>query len=396
MMLPVDQLTDTYTTEQVLMILLTRLYFGTQTENDVQKFINEQGINWDAFYKLASVNQVRGFLYDIISSSRIKTDPKLISLLGKDATTITRLGFYQLKLTQNLLNDFKNKGITVIPYKGAVLAGRYYKTPFLRESNDIDFLADKDDVPALRAYFHKNGYETKFDAADKYLPFILRYYRDLAFTAPMHEAGLKCSVEIQWQLLDAYFGQFSGFDFFAPHLTEDNSRKDIPGSGLTPACDFLCAASHHLIKEPLWKFKYLVDLACIVQSSGSEFDWGKVINTFRACNYPDFLFSGMNALHEVLGISIPQESFSPVSYRLFMAGKHNNARRDHLQMLSVIYSKQTFVQKVKFSSKVFLSLFTPNLKDLSLIDLPAWAVPLLMPVKPFRLLYGYLFNKDKA
>ncbi|GAB2686615.1 hypothetical protein GCM10027037_05740 [Mucilaginibacter koreensis] len=380
----IDQLKSTYSTEQVLIILLSRLYFGIQQANHIHAYLKCTTVNWPAFYRIVCINNIRGFIYDVVINHHVQIDSLIFNQLKIDARVITQKSFYQFKLTRQLLNDFKSLSITVIPYKGSMLANNYYKNPFLRESSDIDFLVKVDDVCRIRSYLKQNGYKPKFDAADKYLPYLIENYKELSFTPPLHTSGLNCSVEIQWRLLESYFGNFPDYNFFAKALRWQTEPDEI---GLTETYDFICTASHHLIKEPLWKFKYLIDLACMIQTAGNRYTWDVITGIFKTYGYEKFLYSGLTALSEILGINFSCKTYSPTLYQLFLIEKYpQNYNRSYLQLLKVINSHQTFSQSLNFNTKALLSIFKPNLNDLKL-NLPAWAVPLLVLTKPFRILY---------
>ncbi|WP_462267595.1 nucleotidyltransferase family protein [Mucilaginibacter sp.] len=389
-MLSIAQLQSAYNNEQTLIILLARLYFGTQNVKEVGSFLTSNAINWPAFYQSVSVNNIRGFVYDVVSVNQIPVDAPTFDKLKKDAETITRQNFYQFKLTRQLLTEFEQLGVAIIAYKGMALAGKYYRQPFLRESTDIDFLVDKGSVERIRSHLYQLGYRSKFDAADRYLSYLISHHKELSFRPPPHPSGLNCSVEIQWQLLEHYFDPFPDFSFFAPQLAEHLSDKN---TGLSPTHDFICTASHHLIKEPLWKFKNLVDLACMIQAADEQLNWPFIHQVFKKYGYAGFLFSGLTALSEVLGIAQGHLQFPQARYSLFKAGRYSNQWQDYMQLWRIIGAHQSPGQRVRFNTKALYGLLQPNLNDLKLARLPAWAVPLLIPLKPFRLMYERLITK---
>lgn len=393
-MLNIDTLRGTYTNEQVLVILLTRLYFNTQKLEEVRDFINRESIDWILFYKLISVNDIRGFIYDIITVSHISINPEIYNALKKDAMGINLVASNLVLLKSHLMAAFETLGIKVVPYKGTTLAKRYYKSPLFREGSDIDFLVRKEDVPQLTNCLYENGYVSKFSISAHQMGFVMQTHRELSFQSPGNRLGISCSVELQWKLLENYFGQFHEHDFFVQHLQSYTAMDDALHVGLAPTYDFLAVASHHLIREPLLKFKNLIDLACMVHTSCSELDWEEIYLQFKSYKFSGLLSSGMNALEEIIGLEVPVPDTPAQEYHLFRATEVRAGREVLLKKIKLINLKQSFPEQLKFSLKMHLSLLKPNLNDLSRTNAPVWTTILLtIPFKSLRFLYFYVTKK---
>lgn len=392
-MLNLDILKCTYTNEQVLVILLTRLYFDTQEIEVVREFLDKGVIDWRLFYKLISHNDIRGFIYNVITVSELQIDQQIYDTLKKDAMGITLLGSYQASLAAHLAREFEKLGITVIQYKGNALATRYYKAPFFRESSDIDFLINKDELLQLKRYLNENGYEPKYNISGHQIGFILRFHREFPFKSPKDRMGITCSVELKWRLLERYFGKFHQHDFFVQHLQSYTAIEGTSYVGLTPTYDFLCVASNHLIREPLMKFKYLIDLASIVQNSRGQLDWEAISLHFKLYDFSPFLWSGMNAIAEITGLQLPVSNTPKMTYHLFTATEIRTGRSIFFNRIRIANLQRSFLGKVKFSLKARLFLLIPNLNDLSRTDAPAWTIPFIVPAKSLRFLYSYIAKK---
>lgn len=389
-MLTIGLLKPTYTNEQILVILLTRLYFGTQDIEEIQGFLENEAIDWYVFYDLISNNDIRGFVYDIITVSRLKIDPQIHDTLKKDVMGITLLGSYQANLFGHLTNEFDKLGITVIPYKGRTLATRYYKAAHLRESSDIDFLIRKDDLRTLRKFLLEKNYTPKYNISEHQLRFISAFHREISFESPKDKMGITCSVELQWKLMEDFFGQFNGYDFFVQHLQPYTDQEGVSRVGLVPTYDFLCVASHHLIREPLLRFKYLIDLAAIAHGSSGELDWEELAFQFKQYNFSPYLLSGINALQDIIGLQLPAKYASEETYRLFEATKVRGGIDHFYKKLRIITSKQSFLQRTKLMLKVYVMFMAPGLNDLSKTQAPAWTIPFIVPVKTVRFLRNKL------
>ncbi len=392
-MLNIPTLKYTYTNEQILVILLTRLYFGTQRSEEIRDFLNKEIVDWKLFYKLITYNDIRSFINEVITVSQITIDQQIHDTLKKDTMSIALLGDYQADLITQLNTAFEKLDIRVIPYKGYTLGVRYYKAPHLRESSDVDLLVNKADLPLLRKYLYENGYEPKINISEHQIKFILRYYRELSYKSPQNRIGITCSVELQWKLLDYFYGQCWEYDQFVQNLQSFTATDGTVLVGLTPTYDFLCVASHHLIREPLMKFKYLIDLACIVQSSPGELDWNEVNLQFEKYKFSALLWSGINALEDIIGLQLPATNTPAAAYKLFTATENRSGLELYVRRRRLSDLNRTFKEKIEFYLRAQLFRLIPNLNDLSRTTLPAWTIPLIIPVKSFRYLYRNAIKK---
>ncbi|WP_017258238.1 nucleotidyltransferase family protein [Pedobacter arcticus] len=390
-MLSIGHLKTIYGNEETLIILITRLYFDKQSVGEVNDFLEKEEINWLLFYKLVQLNDIRGFVYEIVITSNISIDQSVFNALKKDTVGIILFGKYQLQLLNHLSQQFSNLGIRVINYKGVRFANRYYRSLSMRESADIDFLIKKDDLSKLRECLLSNDFISTYDVSEHQIGFLKKYQRELSLKSPKDKLGINCSVELQWKLVENYFGKFYEYDFLAKHLTHDSNGTI--SMALSPTYDFLCIASHHLIREPLLKFKYLIDLACIIDKSGKNLNWEEIAAGFKRYKFSPFLWSGVNALEEIVGIKIPLSEKPAIKYHLFSFMKAKNDRENLFKKIKLIGLKLDFTERIKFKVKAYSWLLVPNTNDLSLTDKPAWAIPLIIPTKSFKLFYSFLFNK---
>ncbi len=390
-MLSIERLKENYKNEEILIILFTRLYFGTEKVEEIKNFLANEKINWVLFYELVNLNSISSFIYESIRTAQVPIDQQIFNTLKKDTAVIILYGNYQIRLVTDLLKAFKKLGFTVIPYKGITLAQRYYKSIWMRESNDVDFLINPDDLVELKDFLISKGFTSKDNISAHQIPFLKKFHRELSFRTPKDKLGISGAVELQWRLLENYFSKFCNYNFLIKHLREDVNEADY--IGLVPTHDFLCVASHHLIGEPLLKFKYLIDLACMVETSRNQLNWKEIEATFKQYHYSPFLWSGLSALREIIGVdkSLP---LAPIAeYQLFVLSPPLSSRKRILATIKAVSSKLPFVERIKFQIKIYLWFLAPDVNDLSFTSAPAWTIPFTIPLKFFKLSYSYLFNK---
>ncbi len=393
-MLQTDELRGLYTDEQVLIILLTRLYFGTEKVEQVNHFLSQTDIDWSLFYQEASLQDIRGFIYHTLTDFSITIDRDIYDTLKKDVIGSILLGTSQMDLRISLQRKFSEMGIIVIPYKGSALASRYYKEVSLKASSDIDFLIKEDDLPCLRKFLIENGFEPKFRFLDKYYGYIRRHFRELSFTSPKDQFGISFSVELQWRLLEGYHGKFHNYEYFIQHLLPEQSFENGVTTGLVSTYDFICVGTHHLVREPLMRFKYLLDLAAIVQTASDELDWNEITAKFRQFKLNQFLDSGMCALKDIVGLE-PLEDFPDVPYCLFRYRGAAVGFKNAVRRVRFAHAHYSIWEKFKKGLKFRLEILYPGVNELMGTNIPPWLLPILIPQKVIRFIGRSLLRKTR-
>lgn len=383
-MLDIVALKKRYSNEEIFVILLTRYYFNKASKEELNLFLLSETIDWSAFYELVTINSIRSFAFGIVSELNLPINKQVYDALKKDYVAITFFSSHQRELTKTLINKFKAVGKEVIVYKGVHLADNYYKNANLRESSDIDFFIDIQDYDILEACLLANGAEPRYKLNKSQMDFFKKHFREHSFKSPINNFNLRYSVELQWRVIETYIGKFPSFNFF---IVGRNSSLDVTK-------DFLLVSSHHLIREHLLRFKYLIDLACILEKDPHQVDWQLIESTFKSNHFSNFLNSGLTALNEILGVEIPLKDYRNAHYKLFSFDKLSSPIKNTFKKFNEIGAKLTYGQKIKFKTRAYLSIFIPNAKDLANTNYPRWAFFLISPVKTINFLYKLIRSKQ--
>ncbi len=386
-MLAISELKNRFTNEQVLIILITRMYFGTQDDQTVRHFAATNPIDWQAWYQLIAVNQIRNFIFNTINHTNIPIDPLIYDTLKKDFLGWTMFSDRQTEVLQEVLQLCEQAGIRAIPHKGRTLAQKYYRSSDFREGADVDLLIDKKDFRLLMKLLLDNGYRLYYEIKEHQLGFVLRFMRELAFRSPENRWGISCNVELKWKLVEDFWGKFQGHAYFASHLQRYVADDGTLLAELPPTYDFLCVSVHHLVRESLLKFKYLVDLACIAQAAPGEMDWAEIQAQYAAHGFAPHLWSGINAMQEIIGLSVPVAGVPATHYRLF-AKTGNRNRSVLMNKIAHANAKVALRARIRTNLRGGLQLFVPNLQDIALSNGPAWTIPFLVVKKIYRFISG--------
>jgi hypothetical protein len=387
-MLNILQLKAIYNNEQVLMVLFARLYFLKCNKQHVDDFIANEPVDWNVFSKMASMHGVSSFIYYVAEKYKITIQRESAELFKKNHNTTRFKNFTQLKATSALVIELKNNGVTCIPYKGASFAFNYYAELGLRESSDIDLMISRSSLKLTEDYLIKEKFKPIDAVPRPYLNYYSKIYKDIVYVQPAFPKNNL--IEIHYRLMDRCSGEYPGFDFFEQHLVE-HKFGDIEINTLSPTYDFLAVISNHFIKDMNSKFKYLVDIACLIQKEGKSLDLQVINDCAKKYCFQKKLNIGLESLKQLLGFELfehapvklsAEDLEIPLKYPMV-------THRSHFfesEFLNRSFKLQdSLYHKLTFSARCFLYLFLPNKADINAFKLPIVVSPLLVILRPLRL-----------
>jgi hypothetical protein len=304
-MLNIPQLKAIYNNEQILVVLFARLYFSRCNKKEVEDFIINEPIDWNVFGKMASMHGVSSFTYYVVEKYNISIDSEVAALFKKNYNTTRFKNFTQLKATSTLVEKLKNNGVTCIPYKGACFALNYYEEFGLRESSDIDLMIPRSNLELTEDYLIREKFKPVDAVPRPYLNYYSSLYKDIVYVQPAFPKNNL--IEIHYRLMDRCSGEYPGFGFFSPHLI-DRKFGDITIKTLSPTYDFLAVISNHFIKDMTSKFKYLVDIACLIQKEGACLDLEVISSCAQKYAFQKKLNIGLESLKQLLGFELFEDT----------------------------------------------------------------------------------------
>jgi hypothetical protein len=395
-MLSLQQLKNTYTNEQIALVLLARLYFQTTDKNEVETFIQAEAINWNMVYKTAKVHGVRPFIYYNIVQHQITVGKGILASLKKDYESIRLKNLKQASVTVNLINGLKNEGITIIPYKGAFFARSYYADLALRESSDIDFFVSINDAEKIQNYFTANNFKPKKAVSKKHLKFYQKLSKDIVYTTPGDDPDHSFSVEIHWRLMERFSGNYPEYSFFSGNLQSVKFGASVVDK-LQPTYDFLAVVSNHFVKDVSSKFKYLIDAACLI-STQTDLDTDLIFSTANKYGFARKLNAGLSLTNDLLGISLknwqPKEALpafylqTPLKFPLVKTYLTDKSFLKHSLQL-----QDNRANKFKFIGRVAQYTFIRSYVDVMALNQPISSLVVYFAKAPFRLAVNLLKRK---
>jgi hypothetical protein len=339
---------------------------------------------------------VRSFIHVVLSTHSISVPAAVAARLKQRYLQVKFKNFEQVKAASELSACFAAQGITLIPYKGALFAEAYYTDWAARESVDVDFLIAEKDVKAIERYFADANYSKITGVPRPYLNYYVRYFKDLVYIKP----GGSFSLEMHWRLMERFSGRYPSFDFFAKGL-QSYRAGSFPFIKLLPTYDFLAVVSNHFVKDMCIKFKYLIDVAVLLQKEQSVLNQDMIVQCAKNYKFEKRLMVGLKLVDELLGISFMPSRHQPVSDDMLQAplSQQIQLKRLYINELSFIKRclqlQDNFAEKVKFLLRSLAYGFLPTYADINELKLPPYLLPVLAICRPFRLLYK-AFAKPNA
>ncbi len=387
-MYPTAKLKQMFTSEQVLIILLCRLYFNTSTKEELEKYLNETNVDSDITWKIASAHNIRPFLYHVIQEHQLVVEESLLTKLKQFYLENQLRSLEQFAICHDVITSLKKEGIDAIPFKGTTFSAIYYGNSGLRESTDIDLLISSSTVLNAEKVLRDKSFSPKLAVPSSYINYYRKYFKEIVYTAPAKTRS-GYSVELHWKLLNYYIGDYPGFEFFNTRRNKV-MIKNLEFNTLEPTGDFLAVVSNHFIKDLGVKFKYLTDIACLLHKKDKQLDHqliAEIANDFSCRKKMDAAFQltelllGIKSdyviryklndqqINAVLSIPLDIISFLPSDIKFL---KRSTAAQDNLR------GKINFLLRSAFYSL----LPTDNdLNNAASIKLP---ISLLSIARPFR------------
>jgi hypothetical protein len=203
------------------------------------------------------------------------------------------------------------------------------------------------------------------------------------------------NVEIHWSLLNRFAGKFPSYAFFKPHAI---SYKTAYGeyTTLAPSYEFLATISNHLVKDMSTRFKYMIDLSCMLSQYPDLLDDPVILETAEKYGFKKKLKNGLSLINSLIGVKIPNNYLADLNREDMSVPLAYPRAINKFQFNDIGFIKRSLALQDSFKNKVrlllscFSYLFIPSYLDINAYPLPAVFLPLLFILRPFRLAFQKL------
>jgi len=378
--------------------LLVCIVRNGSVQNDTSRIGNliQEKINWEYLLELANYHGVIPLLYLTLKELDPEIIPqKIFQSLQTFYMTNTQRNIALLAEMLNLIKRLEEQDIAVIPFKGPLLSTILYHDHSIRHAGDLDFLVKPDDVLAAVKILDDSGYGLAIPLSQNQLSAVLNISPNIALDF-FHKRS-KTRVDLHWRFYSNYHVNKTAADMVWVNI-EPFFFNDMDIKTLSPEMLLLFHCLHgfnHNWECLIW----IWELSKIIEKY-LDLDWEWIIKESNGFGSEESLLIGMYLVNRVIGTPLPK----PINKRI-------SHRPDIPQAVSKGWLEPTrfeihTVHKIKMNSlyprfrirgntmntikNLIKASFTPNILDVSAVDLPPSLYPLYYIIKPFRLSKKYL------
>jgi hypothetical protein len=281
---------------------------------------------------------------------------------------------------------FKDAGIRVAIFKGAVLAQMAYGEVSLRQAGDIDLLIDRAHFTEARSLLESLGYEMTPRLTDAQLASHLAFHCEIPF---MRDEWFTI-VDLHWGLAPRSF-------VFALEAREVMSRLQsvsLAGTTVETFCneDMVLYLSMHGAKHLWHRMEWIVSLAELIRAS--TINWDVVLDRAERAHATRMLALGLRLVEVFSDVEIPESVDSQgVMKRMALQIRDQIFKQSHTNESTEtnLYNFRVMDRKRDALVSALRALFVPTVPDWQALALPAPLHPLYYAYRPLRLTKSYLW-----
>ena len=382
--------------EYRLLLLCARTRVEPQQREQIRALVLKQ-LDWEFILDKANTHALIPLVYRNLSGYCADRVPE--GVLRQLESVYRANSSRNLLLTEELIKVLRNlesAGISVVPYKGPVLAALAYGDVTLRKFYDLDVVIRPQDIIPAKSLLVSHGYRWRpfhGQVTGRREARNFRFWHEYNFVNPD-----KVNIDLHWRIssnrfpfdidLDALWGRLK-----PARLLDADIRVFPPEIMLL----FLCV---HGSKDLWWRrIGWICDIAELVGSS-PDLDWSYSFELADQTGARRMLLLGVALARELLQMPLPEQVCSWIRsdnavralvehahHRLFdeQADHHSSLERYHFRLRVRERLRDRIPVYRHLVETVFTMAFVPNIKDRELIRLPAALSALYYLVRPARL-----------
>jgi hypothetical protein len=205
-------------------------------------------------------------------------------------------------LLMQVLKDFNQAGISLIPLKGPLLSLALYSDLGMRHSQDIDIMVALGDMPAAQERLEQMGWQMHFRPTfgPRHADVFLKIYHHMVYWHPLHRCVIELHWRTRWETPDRTTGQWARSTAF---VWEGLSYRSLNPVDLTL---HLC---EHGSGHAWFRSKWLSDLARMYATD--YVDWNAAYRTACTVGAENSLLQCLRLLEELHGLPVPETLRAP-------------------------------------------------------------------------------------
>ncbi|WP_346237996.1 nucleotidyltransferase domain-containing protein [Niabella insulamsoli] len=401
-MIAIKNIIENYGSEMALVLLCSRVYFGTETNSAVKQLIDESNIDWNHVMALANYHRIEPIIYKVLTDEIMPQDIAL--KIRQRQHFLIQQSFKRAVEAERLIHLFASHRIKCVPYKGSLLSKLLYGDIVSRESSDIDLVIDPKDFEKVLALMKKEGFlfesqlEYNFYKKDLY-----KKKKDVSFNK--YEGGLRIfHIEFHWQITDRanQIDDRIGSLLYQTYTRDSIVKKEI--DVLEVNAHLTAVFVHHAMNDGLSILRNLIDIGRMSKADNPAIDFRIIQNNLSRFHLKKAMAVCSFLSDQLLGVALPftetDLSLKPQIKSFFinqMMKKDEIGKRFETALFykSNLFLKDTAYEKVKYLLANVRLRFIPSRKDIRIFRLPKSMWVCYIFLKPFRSLLNPADNLEE-
>jgi len=371
--------------EEELLLNCCRTQLEEENKLKIESLINNTNINWDYLLELASMHRLVPLLYWHLKSFDLNVESHLLEMLKTLFEMNTNKNLLFLGELFKIIEAAKINNITIIPFKGPILAILVYKNLSLRQFDDLDFFVHQNEVKATKKIINSFGYMSKLDLTKNEEKFYIKTQREFKFYNP----NKKINIELHWRLIGLSF--FFRDDIFrnpASYILKiQNKEVSILENELLFILLCVHAAGHR------WeRLNWLCDISEMVKSQ--DLKWDLIFSKAEELGVKRILILNLLLANDLLGMKIPDFIKHDINVKNELNGIIFQIKQSIFCNEKNLYSKATLRLKIREKNidkimDFFRITFLPTNKEYASLKIPISLFPLYYLYRFFKVIKDY-------
>jgi hypothetical protein len=284
--------------EQELLGCVARRALGPEGRSRVNRILASD-LDWERVLTLASRHAMTPLLQRHLAGFDHLVPGYVRNELQRYVRCNVAAALHRMGEVVQLVEVGRSAGVTILPYKGPVLALQLYGDVAARRAGDLDLVVRSQDFPRAREILLDRGFRPREALSPAQERYLRRVYCNQVFC---REDGLL--VELHWQFTNGFFAFSLDVDALIDRLESLSF-----GVGSVPVMtreDLLTVLCVHGSKHRWDRLEWIAGVGEILRAAGS-IDWDRLIARASLLGGSRMIMLGLLVAHEMLGAPLPDD-----------------------------------------------------------------------------------------
>lgn len=267
-------------------------------QNQAIRAALNSGLNWEEYLTLVERHGTPALSWESLKRVPDANLPATVRQALQRRNAACRMQAMRLtSLLVQVLKDFNQTGIPLIPLKGPLLSLELYGDLGIRHSQDIDIMVALGDMPAAQARLEKMGWRVQLQPtfSPRHTEAFLKINHHMVYWHPLHRCSLELHWRTKWETPDRTAGQWT--------RSTASVWNGLCYRALTPV-DLTLHLCEHGSGHAWFRSKWLSDLARMYTMD--YLDWNTAYSSARTVDVENSLLQCLRLLKEVHGLPVPE------------------------------------------------------------------------------------------